>query len=482
MPSNQETTTSTKARRPQEHRPEPHRPGPSRLGPQPLPLHLGLALTSWSNSAAILPGLMLAWQHLKSQRSPIPTSEGSADQNQHQQGQTNAMGPAPALPESLQTALQMLGPQLDAADPAALAKALSDEGHHRLDDFVSGALAYRRQPPAPARPSRPVLWSEGSTRLLDYRSSLKRHDQSTAPRILVIPSLINRYYILDLAPQASFLDFLAEAGCQPFVVDWDEPDDEERGFTLTDYIAGRLRKAYRALQQESGGPIIVIGYCMGGLLALALTQLLLQSKALPPPAGLVLLATPWDFHAEQASQSAMIAAIGHQLEPIMAALGELPVDLLQSFFALLDPFQVPKKFQAFAKLSNVQPPASDAVLRFTQLEDWLNDGVGLAAAVARECLRGWYGENSTKNGSWRVGGHIIDPNKITIPSLVLIPSRDRIVPPGSALGLAQALPFHDIETPPLGHIGMMAGSKAKTGVWPRIAHWIKRQARSYQAV
>lgn len=476
MPSKPETTA-----RAQRQEAEPRAPHRHRLGPQPLPLHLSLALATWSNSAAILPSLMLAWQHLKRQGMADSPQPGPAAENRPTQNQSGQRAsPPPILPARLAQALERLGPLLEAADPVNLAKALNDEGHRRLDAFVSGALAYRHQPQPPARPARPILWSAGTTRLLDYRDA-SHTDPRTAPRLLVIPSLINRYYILDLAPDASFLDFLAGAGCQPFVIDWGTPGEMERGFSLSDYITGRLMEAYRALQQQPGGPIVIIGYCMGGLLALALAQLLERKPDVTDLAGLVLLATPWDFHAEQADQAGMIAAIGRQLEPVMATLGELPVDLLQSFFALLDPFQVPRKFQGFAQLRDGQPATASAVQRFTQLEDWLNDGVGLAADVARECLVGWYGTNSTKKGLWRVGGNIIAPESVSVPSLAFIPSRDRIVPPGSALALAQALPVHDIETPPAGHIGMMAGSKARSEVWPRIAAWIMRRAQSHVA-
>ncbi|HVI90592.1 MAG TPA: alpha/beta fold hydrolase [Dongiaceae bacterium] len=456
------------------NQPETGQPPLHRLGPQPLPLHLGLALTTWSNSATILPSLMLAWQHLKAraEKTAAGAAANGAPPEQPQRPRAAQEIPYPILPERLVQALRLLGPQLDAADPAALAKALSDEGLRRLDAFVTGALAYRRQPAGAHPVARRVAWSSGTTRLLDYS---RAGTSATAPRILVIPSLINRYYILDLAPRASFLDFLATAGCRPFVVDWDAPGPQERDFSLTDYIAGRLRDAYHAVQAEPGGPIFVIGYCMGGLLALALAQVLSETPVTVAPAGLVLLATPWDFHAEQADQATMIAAIGRQLEPIMSALGELPVDLLQSFFALLDPFQVPRKFQAFARLSSSQPPDTEAMRRFTLLEDWLNDGTGLAAPVARECLINWYGENSAQKGAWRVGGNIIAPARVTVPSLALIPDRDRIVPPGSALALAQALPRCDIERPPAGHIGMMAGSKAGSHVWPRIQGWIEQQ-------
>src|SRR3989442_583011 len=81
----------------------------------------------------------------------------------------------------------------------------------------------------------PSLWQEGSTLLLDYRKSSK-----PGRPILVVPSLINRGYILDLLPERSFMAFLAGEGFRPFLVDWQSPGEAERRFDLGDYILGRL--------------------------------------------------------------------------------------------------------------------------------------------------------------------------------------------------------------------------------------------------
>ena len=110
----------------------------------------------------------------------------------------------------------------------------------------------------------PVLWREGTTRLLDYGGD------TAGPVILVVPSLINRFYVLDLLPERSFLRHLAGRGLRPLVVDWGAPGSEERKFDLTDYVAGRLESAFDAALRLAGAPIGVAGYCMGGLFALAL--------------------------------------------------------------------------------------------------------------------------------------------------------------------------------------------------------------------
>jgi polyhydroxyalkanoate synthase len=399
-----------------------------------------LALALWGNSAAAWPSLKAAWQSSK------------------EPGQ-----PSPLAPSPLASALQSLAPELQRADEAALLDALTLEGHRRLGHFLDGVLGYRRHPSAQRPSDRPVLWREGTTLLRDYR----RGSDASAPRLLVVPSLINRYYILDLEPEVSFLADLGARGYAPFVVDWDAPGPEEQGFDLTRYIAGRLEGALDAVKREPGGPIIVIGYCMGGNLALALA---LRRQA--DIAALACLATPWDFHADGETQARLIGAVGRSMDPLFQVLGEMPVDVLQSFFASLDPLSILAKFRRFADME------SDQARKFVALEDWLNDGVGLAAPVARECLTQWYGENTTALGRWLIAGEPVRPEALRLPALAMVPAADRIVPPKSALSLAQRLPRCETMTPAAGHIGMMVGGSARAKVWDPLDAWLRRIAAS----
>jgi polyhydroxyalkanoate synthase len=154
--------------------------------------------------------------------------------------------------------------------------------------------------------------------------------------------------------------------------------------------------------------------------------------------------------------------------PVVAALGVLPVDGIQALFATLDPLTALRKFSAFGRLD----PDSAEAARFVALEDWLNDGIPLPGPVALECLAGWYGDNSPGCGQWSVDGTPVRPEAIRLPSLHLIPARDRIVPPAGAQALAGLIPGAERIEPTLGHIGMVVAGGAEAQVWRPLAAWL----------
>jgi polyhydroxyalkanoate synthase len=149
--------------------------------------------------------------------------------------------------------------------------------------------------------------------------------------------------------------------------------------------------------------------------------------------------------------------------------GTLPVEVVQSLFFMLDPFSAERKFTRFAGLD----PNGEQARAFVALEDWVNDGVPLAAAVARDCVRSWYGDNEPARGRWQIDGQTVDPKRLRSPALAVVPSHDRIVPPSSAEALAAALDGAAVLRPPLGHVGMMSAARAPEMLWTAIADWLR---------
>jgi polyhydroxyalkanoate synthase subunit PhaC len=360
-------------------------------------------------------------------------------------------------------------------------KMLCHEALRRTQRFVAGVRAYQTSPVYRNLPPAPVIWQNGTTCLRDYNPR-----NPDLPAVLVIPSLINRFDILDLDVDLSFLRFMATQGLRPLVVDWGVPGEEENSFSLDDYIMARLvpildlitsnvggqkegkGKTYRGSESRIVSPgtkCHIIGYCMGGLLALALAGLRpTQSKSLS------LIATPWDFHQPDANIGPTWITLAEQVEPCLQKLGYLPVDIIQSLFSAIQPLQALTKFAEFVDRS----PQSPEVRRFVLVEDWLNNGVPLTALVTRDCFRGWYGENKPAAFQWRINGCVIDPRSIKIPSYIVVPGKDRIVPPESALPLAKLLPHVVLHEPMSGHIGLMASRQSERQVWMPLIHWLKR--------
>ena len=326
-------------------------------------------------------------------------------------------------------------------------------------ELIHGIAAYRRHPWRRSLRDPAVLWREGDARLLDYGGDGGTGASAARP-VLFVPSLVNRAYVLDLLPDRSLLRWLALHGMRPLLLDWGWPGMEDRGLTLTDLITGRLERALAAV----GRPVVLAGYCMGGLLTLA--------TALRRPdlvAALALLATPWDFHAAHAEGARRLGAMLPLFEPMLAATGSLPVDALQALFATPDPGAIAAKFRAFGRMDQDSPAARD----FVALEDWLNDGVPLAAPVARETLGDWYGVNTPGRGVWQVAGGTVDPGRLAMPTFVAAPGRDRIVPPEAALPLARLIPGAVLHQPRAGHIGMVAGPRAEAELWLPLLGWLQ---------
>jgi polyhydroxyalkanoate synthase len=335
----------------------------------------------------------------------------------------------------------------------------------RMARLADGVLAYRRHPVHRTLEDPPAIWREGNTRVLDFGRTHAAAREKGTRAVLVVPSLINRWEVLDLTAEKSLLRAMAAEGLRPYLVDWGTPDGEERRFDLAAYVA-RLDRALAVVARRARRRPAVMGYCMGGTLAVALAAL--RPRRL---AGLALLAAPWDFHADKTGH-AFLLSTGPLLARVADETGELPLDILQTLFWSLDPWLAMKKFSRFLGLDQQGEPAREFVL----LEDWLNGGAPLAGPVARDCLIGWYGDNLPGTGGWVVDGHAIVPANIKTPSLVMIPSGDRIVPPLSAAALAD--PARGLKDAtrldvPLGHIGMVVSSRARALCWTPLIDWLK---------
>ncbi len=188
--------------------------------------------------------------------------------------------------------------------------------------------------------------------------------------VLIVPSLINRWYVVDLRPGRSLVEALTRAGVDTFCLDWGRPNDEDRYLTWDDVLA-RLRRAVRWVLRHTGArKITLLGYCMGATLAGI-------HAALHPEhvGGLANLLGPFDFkHAGRLAGR----VDARWFDPAaLTAAGNIGSWQMQAGFVALRPTAALAKWVGLADRCH-QPDAIDA---FVELETWANDNVAFPAAA-----------------------------------------------------------------------------------------------------
>lgn len=393
------------------------------LSQLPLHIHLQFQWLSISSFAEGSPRWNPAWHSSK------PTN-----------GNTPPQAPRP-LHEHLQTHLQ-------------------HELQQRLQLVMQGIQALSDTPfEQPPRPDT-LIWQDGASRVIDYGEG------AGDSILLAVPSLINRYYIMDLLPKRSFLRSVLPHTARCMVVDWGYPGEEEAHFSTQDYIQ-RLQTIIQTLSERYDKPVVLAGYCMGGVLAVAASQLM-QSYV----QGLILLATPWDYHVEDMRR---VTLCDSQLQGHLNAFlsGEIvPKDVIQAIFYYLHPEMVERKFIQAAQCKSL---ANDPI---AAVEYWVNDGVAMPRRVWQECCHDWMHHNSLHEGKWHVGETPIEPENITLPSLLITGAKDSIVPPASSYALYQKLANATWVEPETGHIGLMTAANACQTTYSPVINWLKALSKS----
>jgi polyhydroxyalkanoate synthase len=290
---------------------------------------------------------------------------------------------------------------------------------------LAGLEAYARIPRPPARPERPALARVAG-------ASLRDHGGDGAPVVLV-PSLINPPDVLDLDEGTSLADALGGPGRQVMLVDWGLASDRSN-LSIAEHVEGLLLPLLDAI----GEPASLIGYCLGGTMAIAAAQL-------APVRRLATLAAPWHFARYPDASRAALARLWEQSDAASAQLGALPMEVLQAGFWALDPERTVRKFAEFANLD----PEGDQARRFVTLEDWANEGEPLPLPAARELFETLYRDDAPGSGNWTVGNQRIG-ERPPVPTLHLVAGEDRIVPPESA-------PEGEQIVIASGHVGMVVG-------------------------
>jgi polyhydroxyalkanoate synthase len=305
---------------------------------------------------------------------------------------------------------------------------------------------------------------ENKWRLLRYRT---RPDGPTEPTpVLLVPSVINRHYVLDLLPGRSLAGWLADQGHDVFCIDWGTPDAEDRFIdfdTLVDAYLGRaLQRTCRAADAERAH---LFGYCLGGTFAAVHA-----ARRPERVASLTTLAGPVRF-ADESLLSVWARTESFDVDALIAGTGLVPWPLMQGAFHLLRPtLSLSKAVHLLDRAWN-----DEFLDGFLALETWGNDNVSLPGAFYRTLIEDLYRKDRLWSGSLSVAGRPVSLRAITCPTQVITFEHDHIAPAASCAALLEQASSETLRHVHKqgGHVGGAVSSSAARRLWPDIDRFFR---------
>ena len=329
-----------------------------------------------------------------------------------------------------------------------------------------------------------VVHRENKWRLLRYRPLGGPEQKERAPKfetpVLLVPSLINRHYVMDLMPGKSMAEDLVKAGHDVYVLDWGTPGDEDRHLTFDDVVDRYLGRAIRKVAKSSPrGKTHVLGYCLGGTMATIHAAVHQEHIA-----SLLVLAAPVSFSGEIGLLETWTRLPDFKVSDVVDAFGNVPWQLMQSAFTMLRPtLGMSKAVHVVDKAITSDPVNANKWDEFSEgfraLETWGNDNVSFPGACYVRYIEELYRKDALMGRTFTLSGKPVLLEKITVPTMCIVFQHDNIVPLKNASVLVDTISSTDkvlLELPG-GHVGAVVSRSAQKSLWPKMsAFWAARDA------
>ncbi len=298
----------------------------------------------------------------------------------------------------------------------------------------SGALKIRQSDPTKFELGRDLAMTPGKVVFRNELMELIQYTPQT-PQVfrrplLIVPPWINKFYVLDLNPEKSFVRFCVENGLTVFVISWVNPDARHASKSFEDYIREGVFEALDAIHTATGErKVTAIGYCVGGTL-LSIALALMAAKGDDRIDSATLFTTQVDFtDAGDLKLFVDSARIG-ALEEKMRQTGYLEGAKMASAFNMLRPNELIWGYFVNNYLKGKEPMPFD-------LLTWNSDSTRMPAANHSFYLRNCYLDNTLARGEMDMAGHRLDLKDVKIPIYDLAAREDHIAPARSVFAGAK---------------------------------------------
>lgn len=309
-----------------------------------------------------------------------------------------------------------------------------------------------------------VIWTKNKSKLYRYQPAVKKTNKVP---ILMVYALINKPYILDLAPGNSLIEYLTNQGHDVYLLDWGTPGYEDRHMKLEDYIVDYIPRATKkVLQTSKAKELTVLGYCMGG----TMTSIFAALNPDLPIRNLIFMTSPFDF-ADAGYYTNWLDKRHFNLDKLVDTLGNIPHDFIDFGNKLLNPIQ--NFYGPYVALAD-RADNESFVENWKLMQKWLNDGIPFPGESYRQWIGDFYQDNKLINDELYVRGRQVKLSEIKANVLNIAASRDNIALPHQVEALNDKISsknktFHLLET---GHVSVAVGRTAINETYPLIHEWL----------
>ncbi len=320
-------------------------------------------------------------------------------------------------PAALQRAYETAGMSLLKGARNFVDDARHNKGRPRQVDS-SGFEVGRNLACTPAK----VVYRNDLMELLQYEPQT---EQVHAAPLLCSPPWINKYYIMDLAPKRSFIEWAVKHGRTVFAISYKNASKETSGTTMDDYLVYGPQKALDVIQEITGAETIdIVGLCLGGAMT-AITAAYLTQEGDSRIGSLTLLNTMLDYSQPGALGAFTDEKTVARLEKKMQKSGILEGESMAGTFDVLRANDLIFNYVVSNWLMGQSPPVFDILA-------WNSDSTKMPSAMHAFYLRNFYVKNRLAAGELDIAGKIIDLSVIKSPTYVVSAINDHIVPWESA--------------------------------------------------
>ncbi|HJV12747.1 MAG TPA: alpha/beta fold hydrolase [Propionibacteriaceae bacterium] len=239
--------------------------------------------------------------------------------------------------------------------------------------------------------------------------------------LLFSPPWINKYYIMDLAPGRSLVQWAVDHGHTAFMISYRNPDEQMRHVKMDDYLISGPIAALDVVRDITGAEKVnLLGLCLGGTLTMA-TLAYLDAVGLDLINSATFLNTLIDFSEPGLLGVFTDEASVRRLERTMKRTGFLPKEEMQRSFNLLRTNDLIWNYAVSSWLMGEEPPAFD-------LLSWNNDSTRMPAEMHSFYLRSCYMGNELARGVMELAGQRLDLEKVDQDLYFLTAEQDHIAP------------------------------------------------------